>query len=145
MKGEISFPNHQWLKRGTPFGKNRYSFPLLFLASCWHSYDHTQLLKIMLEKWRTSSRAILSLCLQRSKNALSICPLWRPTCVFRSAPLTQSKEYLAGLNIVESKKQKQHEDLDISNMIQISRTDPRYNPTMLLASIFFWEGPTNTF
>lgn len=30
-------------------------------------------------------------------------------------------------------------------MIQISRTDPRYNPPLLLASIFFWEGCTNTF
>lgn len=26
-----------------------------------------------------------------------------------------------------------------------SRTGPRYNPTMLLVSIFFWEGSTNTF
>lgn len=30
-------------------------------------------------------------------------------------------------------------------MIQISRIDPRYNPTMLLESIFFWEDSTNTF
>lgn len=30
-------------------------------------------------------------------------------------------------------------------MIKISRTNLRYYPTMLLASIFFWEGSTNTF
>lgn len=30
-------------------------------------------------------------------------------------------------------------------MIKISRTVPRYNTTMLLALVFFWEGSTNTF
>lgn len=37
------------------------------------------------------------------------------------------------------------EDLGIFDMIQISRTSPRYNLTMLLASIFFCKGSTNTF
>lgn len=30
-------------------------------------------------------------------------------------------------------------------MVDISRTGPKYNPSMLLASIFFWKGSTNTF
>lgn len=29
-------------------------------------------------------------------------------------------------------------------MVNISRMGPKYNPIMLLASIFFWEGSTNT-
>lgn len=68
-----------------------------------------------------------------------------PTRVFRSAPLTQSKYYLAWLNKVDGKGQNQWEDLGIFVMIQISRVGPRYNLTMLLASIFFWEGSTNKF
>lgn len=68
-----------------------------------------------------------------------------PTRVFRSAPPAQNKEYIAWLNKVQSKRQKQWEDLCIFDVIQISRTGPRYNPTMLLASIFLWEGSTNTF
>lgn len=40
-----------------------------------------------------------------------------PTRVFQSAPPTQSKEYLAWLNKVESKRQKQWEDLGIFDMI----------------------------
>lgn len=67
------------------------------------------------------------------------------TRVFQSASPTQSKKYLSRLNKVKSKRQKQWEDLCIFDMIQISRVGPRYNPTMLLASIFFWEGSTNTF
>lgn len=30
-------------------------------------------------------------------------------------------------------------------MVDISIIDPRYNPTMLFALIFFWGGPTNIF
>lgn len=66
-------------------------------------------------------------------------------CFFWFSSPTQSKEYLAWINKVEGKKQKQWEDLGIFDMIQISLTGPRYNSVMLLASIFFWEGLTNTF
>lgn len=68
-----------------------------------------------------------------------------PTRVFWSSPPTQNKEYIVWLNKVQGKRQKQWEDLDIFDVIQISKSGPRYNPSMILASILFWEGSTSTF
>lgn len=65
--------------------------------------------------------------------------------VFWFAPLAQNKEYLAWLDKVQPQRKKQWQELGIYYMIKISTTGPKYNPTMLLASIFFWEGSTNTF
>ncbi|XP_058787635.1 uncharacterized protein LOC131661987 [Vicia villosa] len=65
--------------------------------------------------------------------------------VFRSTPAPGNKEYLAWLNKVQAKKQQRWEELGIFDAIQLSRTGHRVCPPMLLASIFFWEGSTNTF
>lgn len=68
-----------------------------------------------------------------------------PMHVFGLAPPSQNKEYITWLDMVQNCRKKQWEDLRIFNVIQISRTSPRYNPSMLLVSIFFWEGSTNKF
>lgn len=69
----------------------------------------------------------------------------KPAHVFRSTPLTQSKKYITWLEKVQSQRKKQWQELGIYNMIKISRSWPRYNPAMLLASMFFWDGSNNTF
>lgn len=65
--------------------------------------------------------------------------------VFQSAPPNQNKDYLAWLEKVQTQRKKKWKELGIYDMIKISRTGPRYNPDMLLASIFFWDGSTITF
>lgn len=67
------------------------------------------------------------------------------THVFRSTPPPQNKEYLIWLDKVQNKRKEKWENLGNFDVIQLSRTDPRYKPTMLIASIFFWEGLTNMF
>lgn len=69
----------------------------------------------------------------------------KPIRVFRSSPPITTKEYLAWINKVQAKKKKHQEKLGIYDMVNLSRIGLRYNPCMLLASIFFWEGSTNTF
>lgn len=56
-----------------------------------------------------------------------------------------NKDYLAWLNKVQKKKQTRWEELGIFDEIQLSRIAHRVNLSMLLASIFFWEGSTNMF
>lgn len=65
--------------------------------------------------------------------------------VFRSIPTPENKEYLAWLNKVQRKRQDQWRSAGIFDAIQISRYAHRVNPCMLLASMYFWEGSTNTF
>lgn len=65
--------------------------------------------------------------------------------VFRSMPTPGNKEYLAWINKVQRKHQDQWRSVEISDLIQISRYAHRVNPCMLLASLYFWEGSTNTF
>lgn len=65
--------------------------------------------------------------------------------VLRSMPTLGNKEYLAWLNKVQRKCQDQWWSAGIYNLIQISRYANRVNPCMLSASLYFWEGSTNTF
>lgn len=65
--------------------------------------------------------------------------------VFRSMPTLGNKDYLAWLNKVQQKHQDQWRSVGIYELIQISRYAHRVNPCMLLASLYFWEGSTNTF
>ncbi|XP_058771322.1 uncharacterized protein LOC131644752 [Vicia villosa] len=65
--------------------------------------------------------------------------------VFHSTPSPGNKDFLAWLNKVQAKKQQRWEELGIFDAIQLSRNGHRVNSSMLLASIFFCEGSTNTF
>lgn len=65
--------------------------------------------------------------------------------VFRSMPTLDDKEYLVWLNKVQRKRQDQWRSAGICDLIQISRYAHRVNPCMLLASLYFWKGLTNTF
>lgn len=65
--------------------------------------------------------------------------------VFRSMPTPGNKEYLAWINKVQRKRQDQWWTVGIFDLIQVSRYTHRVNPCMLLASLYFWEGSTNTF
>lgn len=65
--------------------------------------------------------------------------------VFWSMPTPGNKKYLAWLDMVQNKCQAQWKTPDIFNTIQISRHAHRVNPCMLLPSLYFWEGLTNTF
>lgn len=65
--------------------------------------------------------------------------------VFSSMPTPGNKEYVAWLNKVQLKCQDQWRGAGIFNATQISRQALRINPCMLLASMYFWEGLTNTF
>lgn len=65
--------------------------------------------------------------------------------VFRSMPTPGNKKYLGWLNKVQQKCQDQSRSVGIFDAIQISRYAHWINPCMLLASMYFWEGSTNTF
>ncbi|XP_058753057.1 uncharacterized protein LOC131626238 [Vicia villosa] len=65
--------------------------------------------------------------------------------VFRSTPPPGNKDFLAWLDKVQAKKHQRWEELGIFDAIQLSRIAHRVYPSMLLVSIFFWEGSTNTF
>lgn len=65
--------------------------------------------------------------------------------VFRSMPTPGNKEYLTWINKVHRKRQDQWKSAGIFDAIQISRYAHYINPCMLLASMYFWEGSTNTF
>lgn len=65
--------------------------------------------------------------------------------IFRSSPTPNNKEYIAWLEKVQGQLKVQWENLGIFDIIQLSRTGPKYNQGMMLASILFWEGSTNTF
>lgn len=65
--------------------------------------------------------------------------------VFRSMPTPGDKEYLAWLDKVQNKRQAQWKTEGIFDAIQISRHAHRVNPCMLLSSLYFWKGLTNTF
>lgn len=65
--------------------------------------------------------------------------------VFRSMPTPGNKEYLAWLDRVQNKRQAQWKTVGIFDAIQISGHSHRSNPCMLLSSLYFWEGSTNTF
>lgn len=67
------------------------------------------------------------------------------TRVFRSMPTPGNKEYLAWLAKVQRHKQAQWKKIGIFDLIQLSRTAHRVNPSLLLASLQFWEASTNTF
>lgn len=60
-----------------------------------------------------------------------------PMRVFRSTPPSQNKDYIVWLDKVQNKRKKQWEDLGIFDVIQLSRTDPKYNLILLFVSIFF--------
>lgn len=65
--------------------------------------------------------------------------------VFQSIPTPDNKEYIAWLDRVQNKRQAQRKIAGIFDAIQISRHARRVNPCMLLSSLYFWEGSTNTF
>lgn len=65
--------------------------------------------------------------------------------VLRFMPTPGNKEYLAWLKKVQQKRQDQWQSAGIYDLIQISRYAHRVNPCMLLGSLYFWEGSTNTF
>lgn len=65
--------------------------------------------------------------------------------VFRSMPTPGNKKYVAWLNKVQNKRQEQWKMAGIFDAIQILRNAHQINPCMLLASMYFWEGSTNTF
>lgn len=65
--------------------------------------------------------------------------------VFRSMPTPGNKEYLVWLNKVQFKRHDQWRSVGIFDLIQISKYAHRVNPCILLASLYFWEGLTNTF
>lgn len=65
--------------------------------------------------------------------------------VFRSMPTPGNKDYLAWLDRVQSKHQVQWKTAGLFDAIQISRHAHMVNPCMLLSSLYFWEGSTNTF
>lgn len=65
--------------------------------------------------------------------------------VFRSMPTPGNKEYLAWLSKVQHKCHDQWRSVGIFDLIQISKYAHRVNPCMLLESLYFWEGLTNTF
>lgn len=65
--------------------------------------------------------------------------------VFRSAHTTKYDAYINWLNKVEKKKEQFWKYQGIYELIELSRTDPKYNPNMLISTFFFWEGSTNTF
>lgn len=58
---------------------------------------------------------------------------------------TPSKEYIAWFNKVQDSQQGQWETSGIYDIIQLSRSGPKYNFLMLLSLILFWEDSTNTF
>lgn len=64
---------------------------------------------------------------------------------FRSMPTPGNKEYAAWLNKVQRKLHEQWMMAGIFDAIQILRNAHRTNPCMFLASMYFWEGSTNTF
>lgn len=49
------------------------------------------------------------------------------------------------LERVQDVYQRNWEEIGIFDIIQLSRRGLKYNSSMLLASILFWEGSTNTF
>lgn len=65
--------------------------------------------------------------------------------VFRSMPTPGNKDYVAWLNKVQHKRQEQWKVVGIFDSINISRNAHRINPCILLASMYFLEGSTNTF
>lgn len=60
-------------------------------------------------------------------------------------PSPGNKEYLAGLSKVQSKRHDQWKKASIFDAIQLSKNAYRVSPGLLLASMYFWEGSTNTF
>lgn len=58
---------------------------------------------------------------------------------------TTNSTYITRLNRVESHKTPMWEEQGIYDLIQLSRVGPRYNPTMLLVAMCFWDICTNTF
>lgn len=65
--------------------------------------------------------------------------------VFCSMPNPRNKEYLAWLNKLQHKRHDQRRSDGIFDLIQVSMYADRVNLCMLLASLYFWEGSTNTF
>lgn len=66
--------------------------------------------------------------------------------VFRSAPSTKNKEdYIARLDKVESKKAPIWKEQGLYDLIQLSRVDHPYFQNMLVETLYFWKGTTNTF
>lgn len=65
--------------------------------------------------------------------------------VLRSMPTSNNKEYLAWFDMMQNKRQAQWNTVGIFDAIQISRHVHRVNSCMLLSSLYFWEGSTNTF
>lgn len=68
-----------------------------------------------------------------------------PLRMFRSSPTINNEAYINWSNKVEKKKEQIWESQGIYHLIQLSRTGPKYNTNMLISSLYFWEGSTNTF
>ncbi|KAK2449848.1 hypothetical protein QL285_009003 [Trifolium repens] len=70
------------------------------------------------------------------KNALKI---------FRAAPYTAHKDYIPWLDRVEKDFKDSWKSYGIYELIQFSRTGPKYKPELLVAALHFYEKSTNTF
>lgn len=70
----------------------------------------------------------------------------RKSRVFRSSPLSKDpQDYLAWLAKVEKKKAPFWKELGMFDLIELSKVGPAYCPNMLLASLYFWDRPHQTF
>ncbi|WJX67184.1 hypothetical protein P8452_51676 [Trifolium repens] len=64
---------------------------------------------------------------------------------FRAAPYTAHKDYIPWLDRVEKDFKDSWKSYGIYELIQFSRTGPKYKPELLVAALHFYEKSTNTF
>jgi len=62
----------------------------------------------------------------------------------RSALSRPALTYLNWLKKVEAKKSQHWKDLGIFDLIQLLKTGLKFDETLLLTAMHFWEGSTNT-
>ncbi|WJX34088.1 hypothetical protein P8452_22236 [Trifolium repens] len=65
--------------------------------------------------------------------------------IFRAAPYTAHKDYIPWLDRVEKDFKDSWKSYGIYELIQFSRTGPKYKPELLVAALHFYEKSTNTF
>lgn len=65
--------------------------------------------------------------------------------VFHSSTTIKNEAYINWLDKAEKKNEQFWKDQGIYDLIHLSRVGPKYNSNMLISTILFWEGSTNTF
>lgn len=66
--------------------------------------------------------------------------------VFRSCPLFRDpSDYLGWLEKIDKKKSQVWKEMDIFDLIQLSKVRPGYCHTMLVSSLYFWDSTHHTF